>query len=197
MADLILKNFTLLDRPALELVLSWRNTVRVREMMSDPEPIPLEQHLAYAARLGSYTDRRYCLASVGDRPLGVIDLTDMTTDGSTCNPGLYTGEGSPMGTGLLLELAAFHGLFDRFRYRTAWSMVKKTNAEYSEALMRIFKVEKYDEGGDFFKHVFQCAGWRELGPGLMSRIFRRFKVDRVVWLDPEGETVSYAEGHIL
>lgn len=197
MADLILKNFTLLDLDELDLVFAWRNTERVRVMMSDTAPITREDHLAFVGRLPQLSDRRYYLAYVGERPLGVIDLTDMTTDGSTCNPGLYTGEGSPMGTGLLLELTVFHGLFDRFGYATAWSMVKKTNADYSEALMRIFKMEKYDEGGDFFKHVFQREGWRELGPGLMSRIFRRFKVGRIVWRDPEGETISYDNGYLI
>ena len=191
MEMLVLKSFMLLTDAEHDLVLSWRNTERVRRMMSDDKVITREEHLAFVERLHRQTDRRYYFASVGGRPLGVIDLTDMTTDGSTCNPGLYTGEGSPMGTGLLLELVAFHGLFDRFGYRTAWSMVKKANADYSEALLRIFKMEKYDEGGDFFKHVFQREGWRELGPGLMARTFRRFKVDRVVWRDPEGETISY------
>jgi len=190
MHDLILKNFTLLDPAEHELVLSWRNTERVRIMMSNMDVISLEDHLAYVARLPQLNDRRYYLAYVGERPVGVVDLTDMTVDGSTCNPGLYTGEGSPMGTGLLLEVTAFHGLFDRFGYKTAWSLVKMENADYSAGLLRIFKMERHDNGDGFWKHVFQRETWQEVGEPLMKRIYARFKVSRVVWRDPEGETVS-------
>ena len=137
MHDLILKNFVLLEHAEHELVVSWRNTERVRSMMSNMDTISFEENLAWVARLPQLADRRYYLAYVGERPVGVIDLTDMTTDGTTCNPGLYTGEGSPMGTGLLLEVTAFHGLFDRFGYKTAWSLVKKENAAYSDGLLRI------------------------------------------------------------
>lgn len=193
MHDLMLKNFILLDAAEHELVLSWRNTQRVREMMSNMDAITLEEHMAYVARLPQLTDRRYYLAYAGDRPVGVVDLTDMTPDGTTCNPGLYTGEGSPMGTGLLLEVTAFHGLFDRFGYATAWSLVKKENAAYSEGLLRIFKMERHDNGDGFWKHVFQRETWKEVGEPLMRRIYGRFKVSRVVWRDPEGETVSRRE----
>ena len=124
MNDLLLKNYAILSREEHELVLSWRNTERVREMMSSMDVISMDDHLAFVARLPQLRDRRYYLAYVGDRPVGVVDLTYMTEDGTTCNPGLFTGEGSPMGTGLLLEVTAFHGLFDRFGYKTAWSLVK-------------------------------------------------------------------------
>ena len=193
MHDLMLKNFILLDAAEHELVLSWRNTQRVREMMSNMDAITLEEHMAYVARLPQLTDRRYYLAYAGERPMGVVDLTDMTTDGTTCNPGLYTGEGSPMGTGLLLEVTAFHGLFDRFGYATAWSLVKMENAAYSEGLLRIFKMERRDNGDGFWKHVFRRETWKEVGEPLMRRIYGRFKVSRVVWRDPEGETVSRRE----
>ena len=95
-----------------------------------------------------------------------------------------------MGTGLLLEVTAFHGLFDRFGYKTAWSLVKMENADYSAGLLRIFKMERHDNGDGFWKHVFQRETWQEVGEPLMKRIYARFKVSRVVWRDPEGETVS-------
>ena len=50
MHDLTLNNFTILCPAEHELVLSWRNTERVRIMMSDMRTISLEEHLAYVAR---------------------------------------------------------------------------------------------------------------------------------------------------
>lgn len=193
MQDLTLKNFTLLTREEHELILSWRNADRVRKMMSSMDEISMESHLAYVARLRTLTDRRYYLAYVGERPVGVIDLTDMTTDGSTCNPGLYTGEGSPMGTGLLLQVTAFHGLFDRFGYRTAWSLVKKDNLDFSDALLKIFRMQRQDLDDVYYKHVFQRETWREVGGRLKARIYARFKVGKIVWRDLDGETVTYGE----
>ena len=190
MNDLLLKNYAILSREEHELVLSWRNTERVREMMSSMDVISMDDHLAFVARLPQLRDRRYYLAYVGDRPVGVVDLTYMTEDGTTCNPGLFTGEGSPMGTGLLLEVTAFHGLFDRFGYKTAWSLVKMENEDYSAGLLRIFKMERHDNGDGFWKHVFQRETWQEVGEPLMKRIYARFKVSRIVWRDPEGDTVS-------
>lgn len=191
MADLLMKNFTVLGRGELELVLSWRNVERVRQMMSRQDPITLEEHLEHVKRLPTLTDRRYYMAFVGDRPVGVIDITCMEPDRSSCNPGLYTGEGSPMGTGLLLELTAFNCAFDRFGFKAVWSFIKKENLKYSDALVRMFRMTRTDEGNGFFRQGFGVDIWREVGPALMKRTYARFKVSRVVWRDPEGETVSY------
>lgn len=191
MADLLLKNFTMLARDELELVLSWRNEERVRRMMVDPEPIALERHLEFVGKLPSLTDRRYYLALIGETPVGVIDITCMLADKSSCNPGLYTGTGSPMGTGLLLSLLMLHGSYDRFGYRSVWSFVKKDNESFSEALVRMFRMQRLDEGGDSYRLVQQLEDWKAVGGRLMSRLLTRFGVERIVWRDPEGETVSY------
>ena len=127
MNDIILKNFTVLTRDELELVLKWRNSERVRMMMVNKEEIPLAEHLAYAERLRDLSDRRYYLVCIGDRPCAVIDYTEMEPGVPTCNTGLYAGDGAPFGFGMLLEHIRYHGVFVRFGYPKTHSPMRKEN----------------------------------------------------------------------
>lgn len=185
--SLILKNFTVLSSDELRLVLDWRNTERVRKMMSNPEKISWDNHIAYITSLSDRVDCCYYLVYVGERPIGVIDLTEIAADGSYANPGLYTGEDSPLGTGLLLEYSVFLTIFDRFGLREARSLVKKEQAEYSDSLVRIFNAVKIGETEDSFKMLLTDKNWSAVKSGLRTRLFRRFALNRVVWREKDGD----------
>jgi len=185
--SLILKNFTVLSSDELRLVLDWRNTERVRRMMSNPEKISWDNHIAYITSLSDRVDCCYYLVYVGERPIGVIDLTEIAADGSYANPGLYTGEDSPLGTGLLLEYSVFLTIFDRFGLREARSLVKKEQAEYSNSLVRIFNAVKIGETEDSFKMLLTDKNWSAVKSGLRTRLFRRFALNRVVWREKDGD----------
>lgn len=193
MHDLVLKNYTALEECEKRLVLDWRNTERVRSMMSNSEPISWENHVSYIERLNDRTDCRYYLVIVGERPVGVVDLTEMSADGSFCNPGLFTGENSPLGTGLLLEFAVFLTIFDRFGYHEARSLVKKEQTEYCGSLIRIFNAIKTGETEDSFKLLLTAENWHAVQPGLRTRLFRRFGIDRVVWREKSGDVAESGE----
>lgn len=185
--SLILKNFTVLGSDEMRLVLDWRNTERVRRMMSNSERISWDDHATYIASLSDRVDCCYYLVYVGERPIGVIDLTEIAADGSYANPGLYTGENSPLGTGLLLEYSVFLTIFDRFGLREARSLVKKEQSEYSNSLVRIFNAVKTGETDDSFKMLLTAENWHAVQPGLRTRLFRRFVLNRVVWREKDGD----------
>lgn len=191
--SLILKNFTVLGSDELRLVLDWRNTERVRRMMSNPEKISWDNHIAYITSLSDRVDCCYYLVYVGERPIGVIDLTEIAADGSYANPGLYTGEDSPLGTGLLLEYSVFLTIFDRFGLREARSLVKKEQAEYSDSLVRIFNAVKIGETEDSFKMLLTDKNWSAVKSGLRTRLFRRFALNRVVWREKDGDIAEDEE----
>lgn len=191
--SLILKNFTVLGSDEMRLVLDWRNTERVRRMMSNSERISWDDHATYIASLAGRTDCRYYLVCIGERPVGVIDLTEIDPDGIHANPGLYTGEDSPLGTGLLLEYSVFLTIFDRFGLREARSLVKKEQSEYSNSLVRIFNAVKTGETDDSFKMLLTAENWHAVQPGLRTRLFRRFALNGVVWREKDGDVADNEE----
>lgn len=193
MADLVMRNFTTLDQKDLELVLSWRNSDRVRLMMENPEPIALADHLAYVARLPQMPDRRYYLVCIDELPIGVVDYTEMIPGAKRCNTGLYLGEGAPFGAGLLLEHVRYHGLYVRFGYPEAYSLMRKENDRYRKVLMRMFKVETIRETEDYYEVWMPRERWQVSWDENHGKIFSRFAIRRVVWKEPEGEIVSFEE----
>ena len=193
--SLILKNFTVLNSDEMRLVLDWRNTERVRKMMSNTEKISWDNHLAYITSLSGRVDCCYYLVYVGERPIGVIDLTEIAADGSCANPGLYTGENSPIGTGLLLEYSVFLTIFDRFGFREARSLVKKEQAEYSNSLVRIFNAVKIGETEDSFRMLLTTENWHTVQAGLRTRLFRRFDLNRVIWREKTGDIGEDGEAY--
>ena len=82
-----LLNFTTLNLPQKELVLSWRNHQSVRKWMINNNEISLEDHLHFIDALSFGAEKCYFLVQQEFDYLGVIDLTDITKDSAEL--GLY------------------------------------------------------------------------------------------------------------
>ena len=191
MDDIILKNFTVLTKDELELVLKWRNSERVRMMMVNKEEIPLAEHLAYAARLRDLPDRRYYLVCIGDRPCAVIDYTEMEPGVPTCNTGLYAGDGAPFGFGMLLEHIRYHGVFVRFGYPKTHSPMRKENERYRQNLLNRFGLTIIGENEEYYDLQQTREAWEPLWKAQRKRLFERFGVSRIVWRELDGEIVTF------
>ncbi|HIC44810.1 MAG TPA: UDP-2,4-diacetamido-2,4,6-trideoxy-beta-L-altropyranose hydrolase [Sulfurimonas sp.] len=73
-------NFTDLSLDENELVLSWRNNGSIRKWMYNTNIINLKDHLNYIDSLHTKKDRLYFLVKQNNKPIGVIDFTNITKD---------------------------------------------------------------------------------------------------------------------
>jgi UDP-4-amino-4,6-dideoxy-N-acetyl-beta-L-altrosamine N-acetyltransferase len=112
--NIILKDFINLSYAEHEEVLAWRNHELVRTQMFSSHIISIQEHLDFVAKLTNTKTKRYYRVEWKDKPIGVIDFYDITTEdayyGLYLNPDLIR-EGA---WGILLEYIAldfaFHNL---------------------------------------------------------------------------------------
>ncbi len=82
-------NFIDLSLEDKKMVLEWRNHPTIRKWMLTKEEIPLENHLSYIDSLKTKSDRVYFLVKEQDKPIGVIDFTDIDLIQSKASIGIY------------------------------------------------------------------------------------------------------------
>jgi len=83
-------NFTDLSLTDKKMVLEWRNHLSIRKWMFSKDKIALKEHLSYIELLKTKNDRTYFLVEEQERPIGVIDFTDIDLDKSQASIGIYS-----------------------------------------------------------------------------------------------------------
>lgn len=97
----------------LELILPWRNATAVRRAMYSHHEISLEEHLAWFERLKVDKTRQwYLFQDEAGEPQGVVYFTDINREQETAFWGFYAKPGAPMGSGLIIALAALNYAFN-------------------------------------------------------------------------------------
>lgn len=84
----------------LDLVLSWRNSPRIRNSSYNDQLIQREDHLAWFSKLQESSDRVCLIFEIDHTPAGVIQFFDISRVEHKCKWGFYLGrEDLPVGTG--------------------------------------------------------------------------------------------------
>ena len=109
-----LKNFVNLNNEELALVLAWRNSDIIKQLVAfDPKSISFPEHKAFVEGLRSRSDRCYFLIKEQDRDLGVVCLLGIDFFNRRCTWGDYTNPSLVnTGTGVILEYIALHLAFE-------------------------------------------------------------------------------------
>ncbi|NLL37097.1 MAG: UDP-4-amino-4,6-dideoxy-N-acetyl-beta-L-altrosamine N-acetyltransferase [Fretibacterium sp.] len=177
----IFKDLT--EVPALApLILKWRNSPEVRAQMLRQHLISEEEHarwLETVSKAGASTFVR--VAFWGDRPFGVVNLSDVDRAFSCALWGLYIGEPDLRGRGLgkaLLAHLLFWGFEELSLYRLYASVLEKNTAAqvlYGKAGFR-------DEGV-WKGHVLTERGRQDLlWVGMTAPEWPRYREKAKNWL---------------
>lgn len=75
----------------LKMVLDWRNSGRIRNVMVNTIQITFEEHLAWYNHKKNERPCRYFIFYHKARPIGYIGYNDFVA-GESCDPGMYIGE---------------------------------------------------------------------------------------------------------
>ncbi len=87
--DYTYKNFVNLSKDELLIILEWRNHPHIRKYMNNTEVITVETHSNFVHSLHTRNNVFYWLVSVGEKPIGVLNIIDVDMLSKTCEPGFY------------------------------------------------------------------------------------------------------------
>ena len=89
-----------LQESDLEMVLSWRNSERVRANMYTDHIISLEEHQTWFKKIKDEPTVDYLICEFQNHPIGLVNFTNIDKNNNKCYWGFYLGETTtPLGGG--------------------------------------------------------------------------------------------------
>lgn len=176
MFSVAFKNFINLNSFEKELILTWRNSDRIRLKMLNQDVILLEQHFAWINNLKNRKNCLYYLFLINNIPVGVFDYTEIIDNQCVC--GSYIGNEDFIGNGILLNYLGFEHAFNDLGIKRIDISVLKSNK-------RVYKMHKT---------IFCALDIRETD----EEFFLYF--DRDVWIEKQEfikNSIEKAYGNIL
>jgi UDP-4-amino-4,6-dideoxy-N-acetyl-beta-L-altrosamine N-acetyltransferase len=99
----------------LPLVLTWRNSPRIRELSYHDQIISSEQHEKWFQSLQSSGDKIGLIFEVDQKPVGVVQFFEISQSEKKCKWGFYLGEENlAQGTGSHMAELALAFAFEKF-----------------------------------------------------------------------------------
>ncbi|MFC4403918.1 UDP-4-amino-4,6-dideoxy-N-acetyl-beta-L-altrosamine N-acetyltransferase [Gracilibacillus xinjiangensis] len=117
-----------LTEPYLPLVLNWRNADHVRLFMYNEELISWEEHQAWFERISNDPSRRVFLYVANQKPLGLVQISQINPQHKRCYWGFYIGEKeAPKGSGTMMGELAIEKMFLELNMNKICAEVIETN----------------------------------------------------------------------
>jgi UDP-4-amino-4,6-dideoxy-N-acetyl-beta-L-altrosamine N-acetyltransferase len=112
----------------LPLVLTWRNSDRIRNMMYSDHVISPEEHRAWFVRETNRDDCHHLVFECDGRPVGVVNVTQVEPRHRRCHWGFYLGEEHlPKGCGTAMGVLALDFIFDNLQLNKVVGEVLASN----------------------------------------------------------------------
>lgn len=141
-----------LDRSDLCMVLEWRNSERVRENMYSDQFITWEQHETWFSRIEHDCSSDYLIFQIKERPVGLINFTDIDRRNHKCFWGFYLGRiDLPKGTGRIMGFLGLEHIFKQ-------ELVRKVCGEvlaFNESSIAFHQRLGFKQEGRFKKHIWK------------------------------------------
>ena len=113
----------------LKMLLSWRNSERIRSVMLTDHEITWEEHYNWFKRNEHNEPPRNLIFEYKGPPIGYIGYTEYDIEQKTCSPGCYLGdiEMAPIDAGMILFITTMDYAFDALQMQTLKTEVFKKN----------------------------------------------------------------------
>lgn len=136
----------------LDLVLSWRNSERIRANMYTDHVISESEHQAWYDRIKNEPSVAYCLFEYRQTPAGLSYLTDIDLTNGLCLWGFYLGAVNlPRGSGTMMGYLSLQYAFDQLRVRKVCGEV----LAFNEPSLKFFRRLGFVEEGIRRQHVYK------------------------------------------
>ena len=181
MSELLFKNFTKTTLEERKLILSWRNSDRIRLKMRNQEIISLENHLKFIEGLKKRTDCIYYLIYADKIPIGVACDTDIDLLNNTRSGGMYIGNEEYTGYGIPILYYGYQNYFENIGLKENVFDVLKTNRRVYQMHKRIFHArDKYETDKEWFLY-HNLETYQEMKDFLEPKMKSFYNITNVIW----------------
>lgn len=113
----------------LNLVLKWRNSGKIKSFMYNDHQITWEEHYQWFKKVTTDPSYIVLLLHHKNRPLGLVNFSDIDIELSRCYWGFYIGEETaPKGSGTIMGIMALDKIFNEAGIYKVCSEVIHTNS---------------------------------------------------------------------
>ncbi|PKH00842.1 UDP-4-amino-4,6-dideoxy-N-acetyl-beta-L-altrosamine N-acetyltransferase [Paraglaciecola sp. MB-3u-78] len=169
--------FKPLQKEQLELVWQWRNSPRIMQNMHNSAPVKWLEHCAWFEKLHDDNSRQFYICLQDQRPIGVLNFSDMNT--ATPEWGCYLGETNVWpGSGIMLELAALDFGASHRQFSHLLAQVLSFNNSANK-MHKVFEYEQVslEKGGerngqrfDIHHYSYELKQWVEKRDKILAKL---------------------------
>lgn len=163
-----------------ELIYAWRALPDVAANMYSDHPITLEEHARWFAQVPSRSDYRYWIVTLGERPVGLVNLAHLDRHNGRTDWGFYLAEPASRGHGIggFVEFQVMRVAFDELQLNKLYGEVLAFNttalAFHEKHGYRIEGCQRQHVRKDGRYHDVVLIGllrdeWQALKPGLEAK----------------------------
>lgn len=145
-------NFINMSEQESELVRSWRNDLRIKDVMVNNHIISEQEHLDFIEGLRCKNNTYHWLVRRHKEYLGVVNLLKKENDFYL---GIYKNPDTPPGTGVQLLECLNHLVFDIQKTE----VLKLEVLEFNHAARNFYRKHGFIEVGKIKKHVHRDGKW--------------------------------------
>lgn len=143
----------------LDLILTWRNSERIRRNMYSDHIITKEEHVRWFHALKENTRSVYLVFEINDRPCGMVYFLDIDYKSKKCFWGFYLSEENfPKGTGYIMGSLGVEFAFKNLGMRKICGEVFSFNYKS----INFHKKLGFIQEGYFKKHVFKNGNYEDV-----------------------------------
>ncbi|MBE9250762.1 UDP-4-amino-4,6-dideoxy-N-acetyl-beta-L-altrosamine N-acetyltransferase [Dolichospermum sp. LEGE 00240] len=148
-----------LQESDLEMVLSWRNSERVRANMYTDHIISLEEHQTWFKKIKDAPTVDYLICEFQNHPIGLVYFTNIDKNNNKCYWGFYLGEtATPLGGGGALGFISMEYIFELVDFRKVCSEV----LSFNNKSLKLHKKFSFQEEGCFKKHIYKNLEYQDV-----------------------------------
>lgn len=169
--------FVPLQKEHLERVWQWRNSPRIRQNMHNNGPVEWQEHCTWFEKLQSDNTRRFYVFLQNQRPIGVLNFSEMNTP--IPEWGCYLGETNVWpGSGIILEIAALDFSASHCQFSHLLAQVLSFNSAANK-MHKVFEYEQVslEKGGernglnfDIFHYSYELKQWAQKRDTILAKL---------------------------
>ena len=173
--------FMPLRKEPLKLVWQWRNSPRIKQNMHNTTPVEWQEHCAWFEKLQDDNSRKFYVFLQNQRPIGVLNFSDMNTP--TPEWGCYLGETNVWpGSGIILEVAALDFTASHSQFSHLLAQVLSFNNSANK-MHKVFEYEQVsmEKGGerngldfDILHYSYELKQWPQKRDKILTKLPKNF-----------------------
>ncbi|WCK54191.1 UDP-4-amino-4,6-dideoxy-N-acetyl-beta-L-altrosamine N-acetyltransferase [Aneurinibacillus sp. Ricciae_BoGa-3] len=149
----------LINENDLKLILSWRNSEKVRRNMFTDHEISIDEHRNWFQNLEKNNTALYLIFEIDNQPRGLVSFSDIDYGNKNCLWGFYLGqENLPKGTGYIMGCLGLHYAFTEMKMRKVCGEV----FNFNKVSINYHKKLGFKEEGYFKKHVLKNGQYEDI-----------------------------------